>query len=113
MKKFGIILLIIAFLLSTNSFLLMKRVSANTGEERPMLMAAWPWDFYYHNPKGSNHNSGSSTIQNPAENQKTPQQSAGTTIQFQESNKPKNSPTERNLRSWLLKISLFLRILLH
>jgi len=56
MKKLGIILLTIAFLFSTFNLLPVKRASAHTEEERPMHMAAEPWDYYRHSGNGSNHN---------------------------------------------------------
>lgn len=110
MKKLGIILLTIAFLFSTFSLLPVKWVSAHTEEERPMHVAAWPWDFYL-NPNGSNHNPGSSTLQDQIDNQKTIQQSAQPTTPSQDSDKQKNSQREKNFRDWLFKISLYLRIL--
>ncbi len=58
MKKLGIILLSIAFLLSAFSFLPVKRASANTGPERCMLMAAEPWHWWYHSGKGGSGSSG-------------------------------------------------------
>ena len=111
MKKFGIILLSIAFLLSVFSFLPVKKAYCN----RPdiALCAAWPWDFYYHNPKGSNHNSGSSALQGQTGNQKAIHHSAPLTTPSHDSDKQKNSQREKNLRDWLLKISLYLRMFLH
>ncbi len=57
MKKLGIILLTIAFLLSIVSFLPVRKASASE-EERRMLMAAEPWDWEYHSGKGGSGSAG-------------------------------------------------------
>jgi len=52
MKRLGIILLTLTFLLSTFTFLPLRRVSASE-EEKPMVMAAEPWHEFHignHNP---------------------------------------------------------------
>ncbi len=110
MKKLGIIILIIAFLLSTFTLLPVKKALCNRPEEC-LLMEAWPWEFY-HNPNGSNHNPGSSAVQNQPDNQKTIQQTAQPTIPPQDSNKQKNFQREKSFRDWLFKISLYLRMFL-
>jgi len=111
MKKLGIIFLTLTFLFSTFGLLPVKRVSANTEEERPLLMiAGWPWDFYL-NPKGSNHNPGSSTKQHPVKNQRGLKKSTAMTVQPGDSNKQSNYRSNRDFRDWFFKISPYLRIL--
>ncbi len=57
MKKLGIILLTITFLLSTLSLLPVKEGLCNRPEER-LLMAAEPWDWWYHSGKGGSGSQG-------------------------------------------------------
>ncbi len=111
MKKLGIILLTITFLLSSLSLLPVKKAVCHTQDKR-MLMAAWPWEFY-HSGNGSNSDQGSPAVQDQTDNQKTIQQSAQPTTPSQDGNKQKNPQREKNFRDWLLKISLYLRMLLH
>jgi len=110
MKKLGIILMTIAFLFSTFDLLPVKQASAHTGEERPMLMAAWPWE-YYRNLNGSNHNSGSSIQQHQVKNQKDLQKSNGTTTRPYNTKGQRTHQRDKGLRGWFFKISLYLRIL--
>jgi len=67
MRKFGIILLTIAFLLSAFSLLPVKQVSANTGPDIA-LCAAEPWHWLSHSGKGGSGTSGGDNqeISNPA-----------------------------------------------
>ncbi len=57
MKKLSLILLSIVFLLSTFSFLPVKKAVCNTGDA-VMLMAAEPWHWEYHSGKGGSGSSG-------------------------------------------------------
>ncbi len=114
MKKLGIILLSIAFLLSAFSFLPVKRASANTGPERCMLMAAEPWDWLSHPGKGgSGGDSGPSGgdnqgVSDPANHSMTQYSSNSSTQigsyqgEHREITKPRSHPS-----NWWMRFLLF------
>lgn len=110
MKKLGIIFLTLTFLFSTFGLLPVKRVSANTEEERPLLMiAGWPWDEYSgHNRGDSSHNSGDNYVypQNRKiikEKSITPYQSEGV--------REKRVRSYRRYKNWIWKAVFYLQFL--
>jgi len=112
MKKLGIILLSIAFLLFTLSLLPVKRASANTGPERCMLMAAEPWDEYYHGNKGgSSNNSGDSYTQ--PQNRKVIQRTSTISDQSGEVKKGKKIRNYPWYKNWIWKVGFYLRVFIN
>jgi len=109
MKKLGIILLTIVFLLSIVSLLPVKKVSASEGPEECLLMAAWPWDEYYHGNKGgSSNNSGDSYV--PTQNREVIQRSSTISDQSGEVKKIRNYPWYKN---WIWKVGFYLRVFIN
>ncbi len=112
MKKLGIILLTIAFLLSTFSFLPVRKVSANTGPEECMLMEAWPWDEYYHGNKGgSSNNSGDSYVH--TQNREVIQGSSTMSDQPGEVRKGKKIRNYPWYKNWIWKVAFYLRVFIN
>ncbi len=110
MKKLGIILFSISFLLSAFSLLPVKRASANTGSERCMLMAAEPWNWWYHSGKGGSGGSsgsaegGNQAISDPANHFITKHPFSNST---QTSNYQRKRSMKEKLLNWRLKLLLF------
>ena len=110
MKKLGIVLLSIAFLLSAFSFLPVKRASANTGPERCMLMAAEPWHWGYHYGKGGSGSSGGDNqgVSHPANHSMTQYSSKSSTQigSYQRGHREITKPRS-HASNWWMRFLLF------
>ncbi len=111
MKKLGIILLTIAFLLSTFTLLPVKKALCNRPNEC-LFMEAWPWDEYYHGNKGgSSNNSGGSYTQ--SQNREVIQGSSTISDQpgeVKERKKIRDYPWYKN---WIWKVTFYLRVFIN
>ena len=103
MKKLGIILLTIAFLLSTFSFLPVKKAVCNKPDIA--LCAAEPWDWGYHSGKGGSGSSGGDNqgISDPANHSVTKQSlsSSTQTTSYQKEHRNIIKKRDQSLSWWL------------
>lgn len=73
-----------------------------------MLMAAWPWDEYYHGNKGgSSNNSGNSCVL--TQNREVIQGSYTMSHQTGEENKGKKVKSYPWYKNWIWKVGFYLR----